>query len=236
MDYFQAKEFKIYHHNSPQKVTTDSIILGSWTNPISSPKTILDIGSGNGILALMMSQKFSTAKIDAVEINNLASKDAQKNFSLSPWSNRITLFNENITKFTPTTSYDLIIANPPYFENSLHSNNERRKHARHQTELTYNQLLSFSSQHLSLLGTLSIIIPYIEHENIISIAKQHNLFHSNQLVIKTKTNTTPKLICLSFNKKKSSSDFKQLIIHDKQNSYSKEYIALTEKFYSHKLL
>lgn len=235
MDYFQFKNFLVYHNNSPQKVTTDSIILGSWVIKQPPTKNILDIGAGNGILSLMMAQKFPDALIEAIEINPEASKDALKSFNLSNWSRRLNLLNQDINLFKPSNTYDLIISNPPYFSKSIPSKVKEKETARHQTELTTNQIFKFSNIHLNSTGQLYMVLPYLNLNLAIQEAKTNNLYLAKQLTIKTKPNSPPKIACLNFSRSKEETKKNELIIHEEKSGYSTAYKELTKEFYAHKL-
>ena len=153
MSFFRFKQFTVYQDKTPMKVNTDSVMLGSWCNH-NFPSEILDIGTGTGILALMAAQRFPNAKITAIEILPEAADEAKHNFTLSHWSDRIELINDDFRKFATFTKqkFDLIITNPPYFENQLLPNDEYLQIAKHTQNLSYDELFYFSKSILNKKG------------------------------------------------------------------------------------
>lgn len=156
---FSFKQFTISQKISAFKVGTDSVLLGAWTDP-GNPSAILDIGCGTGVLSLMMAQR-TNGIIDGVEIDPLSAEEAYKNVSNSKWAHRISIHNTDILSFTPphAEKYDLIISNPPYFENNLKNENIRKSTARHTDSLTYEKLAGFVNKYLHENGTFCFILP-----------------------------------------------------------------------------
>lgn len=158
--YFEFKNFRIYQAQSAFKVTTDSCILGAYAEFVH-PERICDIGTGTGILALMMAQKFSTALIDAVEMDTQSAEEAKENVRSSPWNDRITVYTNSIQNFSETAEkiYDLVICNPPYFEDHVRSSDHRKNITRHNISLTLLELASSINRLLSKDGCFFTILP-----------------------------------------------------------------------------
>ncbi|MDY0174126.1 MAG: methyltransferase, partial [Bacteroidales bacterium] len=160
---FRFSHFSIQHHRSAMPVTTDSVLLGAWTLTGSNPppdmllETVLDIGTGCGVLALMMAQRFPHARIDAIEIDGPSAEEARENVQASPWQDRISVIHADFKTFAFSRTYSLIVCNPPYFQQALESPHERRNRARHSNTsgLTYQQLVNGVSRILRDDGTLA---------------------------------------------------------------------------------
>ena len=157
--YFQFKQFTIHHDRFAMKVTTDSCFFGAWVaeeikKEKRKIKNALDIGAGTGLLSLMIAQK-NKIEIDAVEIDKDASQQAKENIEASPWKNQIHIFNEDIVSFQPGKKYDCIISNPPFYENELASEKQKRNIAHHSEQLTISEVLRVIKNHLDEEGFFS---------------------------------------------------------------------------------
>ncbi|MFI3305062.1 MAG: methyltransferase [Rikenellaceae bacterium] len=155
---FRFKQFAIEQDRTPMKVGTDGVLLGAWVATTGEERHILDIGTGTGVIALMMAQRTS-AQIDAVEIDYESATQAAQNVEASRWRERMTVHHTQIQHFAPTTRYDLIVTNPPYFVDSLLSLNAGRTTARHTTELSFAEIVESAARLLTPDGRLAIILP-----------------------------------------------------------------------------
>jgi tRNA1Val (adenine37-N6)-methyltransferase len=214
------------------KVGTDGVLLGAWAS-CENAKQVLDIGTGTGLVALMIAQR-SQATIDAIEIDENACLQAQENFQRSPWDSRITLVYQSFQDYAKETNkkYDLIVSNPPYFQNSLYAPDEQRTKARHNLELELSDILEGTSKLLTNDGILSIILPYIEGVMFIANAAEKGLY----CVRKTNVLPTPKAavkrLLLEFQKQKKTLVDQDLVIElDKRHEYSENYKNLTKDYY-----
>ena len=230
-NYFQFKQFTVWQYNSALKVGTDGVLLGSWIDS-KNAQNILDIGTGTGLLALMVAQKCN-AEIDAVEINPEACKDATYNFSQSQWNKRIQLIESDFFSFIKGSSkqYDCIISNPPYFKNALLSPSNSKNIARHTNSLPHEKLLKGVATILSNNGLFYIILPSDISKAFISTARLSGLHPNNILrVFSKETDLLPirSLICLSRNDCKAKES--DLIIYQ-QDGYTEAYKALTRDYY-----
>lgn len=180
---FHLKQFSLLHNQSTMKVGTDAMLLGSWID-IKGVKQILDIGTGCGILSLILAQR-SEAMIDAVEIDELSAIEASRNFKTSRWSNRLNCFHDNITHFAKIIEkeYDLIISNPPFFTSAFKTNSVRRNLARHTDTLDFETLIRIVSQLLALNGRFAIVLPFTESQLFIKQAEKRGLFVVSRMEI-----------------------------------------------------
>jgi tRNA1Val (adenine37-N6)-methyltransferase len=208
--------------------------LGAWTNTDNANR-ILDIGTGTGLIALMLAQR-STANITAVDAEANACEQAKINFYDSPWADRLQLVHSKIQDFQPDYLFDLIVSNPPYFSGYYSSDNLSRDIARSaDILLPYEDLIAVAQRLLKEDGRLSLILPANQQEKIVTIANQNELALSRLTFVKTKNTKEAKRILLEFvntsNQVKAIID--ELIIQSDDNGrvYTQEYIHLTKDFY-----
>jgi tRNA1Val (adenine37-N6)-methyltransferase len=229
---FRFRQFSISHARSSMKVGTDAILLGSWVD-VSITNTILDIGTGCGIIALMLAQR-SMAKIDAIDIDKDSIDEAAINFNNSPWNNRLQAIHSSLQDFrgNTNTKYDLIVSNPPYFINSLLPATEKLKLAKHNLTLSYEELIHPTEKLLNHYGRLAVILPNKSAEPFIQIAKQANLFLSRQLTIYPTPEKAAKRMILVFGYTKIDEvNTSGLILRHENGEYTKEYKKLTGDFH-----
>ncbi|MEB3004454.1 tRNA1(Val) (adenine(37)-N6)-methyltransferase [Capnocytophaga sp. G2] len=230
---FQFRQFSVKQEYSAMKIGTDSVLLGAWAAS-NNPQRILDIGAGTGILSLMMAQRFPTAYIHAIEITPEATQECRENISLSPWKDRISVYQEDIRIFSKVDKhkYDLIISNPPFFTEKVLSPNFQRSLSRSNLELPFEELLYCVSQLLSPIGTFAVIIPYKEESVFKQLAQKDNLYPSDILHVKGNINTPIKRSLLLFSfEQKINPLIKVLTIEKERHLYTKEYQELTKNFY-----
>lgn len=215
------------------KVGTDAVLLGAIAEPASIPTRILDIGTGCGILALMMAQRFVDTTIDAIDIDAPSISIAKENVLHSPWSNRVFCYHSSIQDFAEQKheNYSLIISNPPYFSNSLRNNDIQKRLARHDDAMPPTMLFVCSYRMLNPDGELWIVIPSSEKEKFISAAETAYMNSSRIIDICTAIGKTPKLTILSFSKKTASSPVVTThYMRDDTNRYSSWYRQVTGAF------
>ncbi|MDA3953805.1 MAG: methyltransferase [Bacteroidales bacterium] len=231
-DYFKFKQFTIHQDKCAMKVGTDGVLLGAWAN-CENVKNILDIGTGTGLIALMLAQR-SNANIDAVEIDEAACKQAKENIKQSLWDSRIKVLNIPFQDYSKSTNekYDLIVSNPPYFQNSLYATDEKRTDARHNSNLELDDLVFGALKLLSENGKLNIILPYLEGAMFILKAAENGLYCVRQTKVLPKPDKEPKRLLLEFMKEKMPLVEQELIIElNKRHEYSEAYKNLTKDFY-----
>lgn len=228
---FRFKQFSVDDSMCAMKVGTDSVLLGAWAD-FSGADTILDIGTGCGILALMAAQK-SSASITAIDIDEKACIQATGNFKNSPWPERLECLHSPLEQFS-RKGYDHIITNPPYFINSLKSPDTGRNKSRHTDELPLNVLVKYSASVLSDNGKISIVFPIPESRILISLAVEEGINLSRKMVIIPKEGKPANRILLEFSKcEVVSLREEELIIRDHAGHYTKDYMSLTADFYLH---
>jgi len=212
------------------KVNTDSVLLGSWIDA-KGEKSILDIGTGTGILALMMAQKCS-GSVTAIEIDELASKDAMNNFSGCKWNERITLLTADFRdeKIFANQKFDLIVSNPPFFINSEKSSDTRKMTARHTDSLPHEILLCRVKELLTDDGSFSLVLPYEVYTDFIRKARLQSLHPNEILYVRPTENKSPNRCLLKFSFRDSEVVKNEISIRT-NNQYSSEYKELTKEFY-----
>lgn len=228
--YFQFKQFTVWHDKCAMKVGTDGVLLGAWT-PVDSAKRILDVGTGTGLVALMLAQRAAKASIIALEIDRDAAIQAQENVERSPWKERIEVMQADFNDYHSSLKYDLIVSNPPYFVDSLESPDRKRTCARHNGNLTYEELLKGAAALLSAQGIFTLVIPAEAAGCVTELAARQALYPSRQLWVITKVNDQPKRTLISFTFEKQECHTEYLLTEIARHQYSGEYIRLTKDFY-----
>lgn len=230
MNTFLFKQFSITQENTAMKVGTDGVLLGAWSKAIEGK--ILDIGTGTGLIALMLAQRTKTALIDAIEIDKLASEDAQKNFDNSVWKERLISFNSPLQDFQPQKEYDLIISNPPFFINATKAPEINRNNARHTDSLSFDELISSVKRLLANTGIFSLILPINEANHFIELAQLNKLFLNRKCLVKPSPTKAAKRTLMEFSFTKKEIVEEELTIEtENRHEYTKEYISLTKDFY-----
>jgi len=214
------------------KVGTDGVLLGAWAN-VNGANTILDIGTGSGVIALMIAQRTGpNVQIDAVEINDGAVMDASENFSISPWKEKVFLHHTTIQSFETKSKYDLIITNPPYFSNSFKPPDKNRQVARHAEDLKPDELLHSVCNLLSPTGRLAIILPPFEGAIFKSMALERNAFHSiRECVFRSREHKPVERLLMEFSFQTISTVNEELFLYRQGDELSESYRNLTKDFY-----
>lgn len=231
---FSFKQFSIQQDKTAMKVGTDGVLLGAWTPINHNPNSILDIGAGTGIIALMLAQRTSAEQIDALEIDEDAYEQATDNFENSPWSDRLFCYHAGLDEFVeePEDEYDLIVCNPPFYTEDYKTDNEQRDLARFSDAMPFEELIEAADLLLSENGIFSVIIPHKEEEIFIDLANEFELYPIKITRVKGTPTSEIKRSLLAFSRNKQD-DFPvdELIIETARHIYTEEYIALTKDFY-----
>jgi tRNA1Val (adenine37-N6)-methyltransferase len=228
--YFKFKQFTIWQDQTAMKVCTDACILGAYVD-VKNTKRILDIGTGTGLLSLMMAQR-TEAIIEAVEIDKSAYNQAITNISESIFRNKINVFNHNIIDFE-SDKFDLIVSNPPFYQHSLQSPDNQVNKALHSTELSFEGLVQSVNRLLENEGRFIVLLPLFETNEFIKIASQNSLFLHHQLTIRH-DESKPVFRVISTFKKTQTADYQtdNLIIWKKNGKvYSNEFKELMKDYY-----
>jgi tRNA1Val (adenine37-N6)-methyltransferase len=231
---FQFKQFSVGQDRCAMKIGTDGVLLGAWTPIENDPLSILDIGAGTGVIALMLAQRSFAEQIDALEIDENAYEQAVDNFENSPWSDRLFCFHAGLDEFVeePEDEYDLIVSNPPFYTEDYLSNNEQRDIARFSDAMPFEDLIEAAALLLSENGIFSVIIPYKEEEKFLALANQYELFPFKITHVKGTPTSEIKRSLLAFSRKeKEDFPIDSLIIETYRHIYTPEYIELTKDFY-----
>jgi tRNA1Val (adenine37-N6)-methyltransferase len=233
--YFQFKQFTIQQGNCAMKVCTDACLFGAWVAETihqqkKTVQNILDIGSGTGLLSLMIAQK-SNAVIDGVEIDKDAWLQSVENIQQSPFKNRVTITNTDVLSFQSSIKYDWIITNPPFFEHDLKSGNAQKNAAKHDTTLQLNQLVQIVAGFLKVDGFMAVLLPYHRMDDCIKAAEKLQLFVIHQILVKQ----TPKhqyfRCMLIFSCTKTTATAGELTIKNAENNYTAEFTRLLKDYY-----
>lgn len=230
---FQFKQFTIQQDKAAMKIGTDGVLLGAWVNLDSNPFSILDIGAGTGLIALMLAQRANAEIIDAIELNEEAYEQTVENFECSDWGDRLFCYHSSFQEFANEMEkpYDLIISNPPFYTATFKELEKKRAMARHTVSLTYKELLKYTSKLLSLNGSCAFIIPYSEEEKFKEIAKRHKLFPNRITRVRGTKNSLVKRSLLQFSFTEQAIVLDELVIELERHVYTSEYKGLVKDFY-----
>lgn len=232
--YFQFKQFTVWHDKCAMKVGTDGVLLGAWSSLEGATK-IMDVGTGTGLVALMLAQRsLPDAHIVALEIDSAAAGQARENVERSAWKDKIDVVQADFRLYDTPVRFDVIVSNPPYFVDSLECPDRQRSTARHNNSLSYEELLHGVTRLLSENGRFTIVIPTDVVDKVKLIASECNLYAIRQLNILTKPGGKSKrtLIAFSFDGRKECV-VEELLTELARHQYSEEYIALTREYYLH---
>jgi tRNA1Val (adenine37-N6)-methyltransferase len=212
------------------KVNTDGVLLGAWAD-VAHAGTILDIGTGTGVIALMMGQRNQAAMIDAIDIDEDAYIQAKENFAQSPWTNRLKVFHTSLQDFHPDKKYDLIISNPPYFIDDFKTEDKQKNIAKHSISLSYQELISGISRLLTDTGEASLVLPVFNLSLLQSLAKEQGLFINTITEVTAVSGKAPYLTLIKLSKSDILPERRQLTIQTPDGYFTAEYRALTQDFY-----
>jgi tRNA1Val (adenine37-N6)-methyltransferase len=228
---FHFKQFTIHQDKCAMKVGTDAVLLGSWVDPAQASH-ILDVGTGTGILAIMLAQK-SSGIIDAVDIDESSCVQARENVTSSPWADKITVICSAFQSFVPgDRKYDLIVSNPPYFMDAPKPSSEARITARHtDNTLSFDELIDGVKKMLSGRGRFCVILPLKEGSMFKEKAVAKGLYCRTLVKIKTKKGKQEKRLIMEFLLFPSPLEEKELIIQEEDTRYTEEYLELTRDYY-----
>ena len=233
LEAFHFKQFSVSHDRCAMKVGTDAVLLGAWAPVNPTTKSILDIGAGSGILALMLAQRSNAELIDGLEIDGEAYEQCVTNFESSPWADRLFCYHASLKAFSNEIDikYDFIISNPPFYNATYTTNNESRNTASFEAAMPFNKLLESVRKLLSKNGTFCVIIPFKLEKKFVEIGKENTLFSDKILRIRGQKNSIIKRSLLSFSFKKKPVEINEIYLEEKRHIYSKEFINLTKEFY-----
>ena len=248
--YFRFKQFTIFHDRCAMKVGTDGVLLGCWaiTPPYPSQQgrgiRILDIGTGSGLIARMLMQRFPEAEVEGIDIDEAAVEQAKENMRAYPCplpkgKGTGSIYLSRLQEWDPGYEYDLIVSNPPYFQNSLKNPDKGRELARHTDSLSYEELLAHSERLLTMHGQLAIILPADAEQEICNLAVRHSLYLTHVTRVYSKESKPPRRVLLQFEKSESQDHGitesrpleDTLVLEDNKGGRSAAYQELAKDFY-----
>jgi tRNA1Val (adenine37-N6)-methyltransferase len=229
---FQFKQFAVDHSLSTHKVGTDGVLLGAWVNVSKHDRHILDVGTGSGLIALMLAQRTAPdTHIDAVEIDAANAKQAAQNVRNSPWPEKIIIHTQAIQQYFREKKYDLIVSNPPFFVNSLLPPDKRRSNARHGELLSFEDLLDSVTRLLKKDGRFCVILPLAEGNIFTGLATKHHLFAYRETAFRSRTDKPVERLLLEFSFVEDTKSETEIILYRHDGKWSEDYINLTGEFY-----
>lgn len=233
-NYFRFKQFVVHQEMAAMKVGTDGVLLGAWAN-VKADQMILDVGTGTGLIALMLAQRNPNADIVAIDVDDGAVRQAHTNFDLSEWRRRLTALQCPLQDFRygEVGIFDHVICNPPYFNNAVKSDNQSRTLARHTDTLSYQELVDNAYRVTKENGKLSLVLPYESEARIIDLAIHTGWYPDKALLVRPTPNKPYVRILIEFTKQPAETVFRsELIIEDKgRHGYSDQFIELARDFY-----
>lgn len=229
--WFEFKQFRIEQQKAAMKVGTDGVILGAWT-PVDNASRILDVGTGTGLIALMLAQR-TNARIDAIEIDDLAYQEARFNLDQSKWKERLTIYHTDFNTFSKEQKqlYDLIVCNPPFFIDSLKTSDPRLTLARHNDSLTFSQLIQGSAKLLNSTGRLAVIIPFESLDDFRETARMEGFYLHQQCRVISKPTKPAVRVLLELSLLKRYTEACEFFIKDDQGQFTDRFKELTGTFY-----
>jgi tRNA1Val (adenine37-N6)-methyltransferase len=230
---FRFKQFAIEDKDCAHKVGTDGTLLGAWAN-IVDKKNILDVGTGSGLIALILAQRTTNdVKIKAIDISEKEVNQAKKNFLQSSWSDKLEVIHQSLQNYKGITDgFDLIVSNPPYFQNSFKPPKEERVVPRHTTLLSFEDLLTHTYRLSTEQGSLSVILPDAEAKIFCELAKEKGWYLTRQTVFKSRAFKPVERLLMEFEKNHGKDiEINELVLYEKDEVWSLDYQMLTKEFY-----
>lgn len=236
-DLFRFKQFSVSHHRSSMKVGVDAVILGAWCD-VANRNAILDVGCGCGVIALMIAQRNNSACITGIDIDDASVMESSENFHNSPWHARVRAVCGNFLEYSWDGRYDLILSNPPYFDSGVSEIGTRRERARHQGDLSPYSLLSKGRELLNDNGSVCMVIPYEQREEIVDFAGAEGFILHRELLVSGREGKAYKRCFLDFRLalgmpgNEVEEAMREIIaIETEEGSFTEEYVSLCRDFY-----
>ncbi|MEE9373195.1 MAG: methyltransferase [Saprospiraceae bacterium] len=230
---FKFKKFTVDQSNCTMKVGTDGILLGAWCD-VKRAKKALDIGTGSGLISLMIVQRNEAAIIDGVEIDETSYNQAKRNFMDSDWHKRLNIVNSSIQDFSAESkgNYNLIVCNPPFFSGGTLSSYQNKNYVRHTIKLSHQDLLKSARKLLSSKGIFCVILPLIEGLRFVEMAETYGMYCNRKTSVFSKKGRPVERLLLEFSKEKKDLLEDNLVIYKKENDeWTLDFIQLTREFY-----
>lgn len=243
MGVFKFKRFEVVNERSAMKVNTDGVLLGALMTILPTDRTLLDIGTGTGTIALMAAQRLFSCgichadrsaenRVDAIDIDEASAEEAEANFRNSPWTDSLHAFHTSLDDFASDRKYDLVFSNPPYFEDSLNAPEERRNNARHtSTGLSYREILDFASQSLTDNGRVAFVLPAETEQSLCRHARMNGLHLFRIVRVRTVPRKEPSRIIAEFSRMRIDTSEDTVLTIQNEGKYTEEYLSLMRDFY-----
>ena len=243
MGVFKFKRFEVVNERSAMKVNTDGVLLGALMTILPTDRTLLDIGTGTGTIALMAAQRLFSCgichadrsaenRVDAIDIDEASAEEAEANFRNSPWSEVLHAYHTSLDDFASDRKYDLVFSNPPYFEDSLNAPEERRNNARHtSTGLSYREILDFASQSLTDNGRVAFVLPAETEAALCRHARMNGLHLFRIVRVRTVPRKEPSRIIAEFSRMRKDTSEDTVLTIQNEGKYTEEYLSLMRDFY-----
>lgn len=229
--HFHFKQFTVRHDRCTMKVGTDAVLIGAWVD-VTDTQNILDIGTGSGVIALVLAQRTQpSVHIESVEIEKDDADQAAENFRNSPWASRMGLHHGSIQDYHPFVEFDLIVTNPPYFNRSLAPPDKKRHQVRHTTSLSYDDLLSAVARLLTKNGRFNLILPFREASLFSEVAFRYGFFCSRRYHFRTRKEKPLERTLMEFTRQPHSVAEGEILLYDKGLLWSSSYRDLITNFY-----
>ena len=229
---FHFKHFSMYHHRSTMKIGTDAILLAAWIG-INAEDSVLDIGTGSGIIPLMLSQR-GVKNVDAVEIDSESASEAKSNFEISQWCDSLQVFQADIKDFASkcVKKYDLIVSNPPFFTSVFKTKNQQRNLARHTDTLSFEELIRVAKTLLTEKGRFAVVLPIFESKRFLEIAAVENLFVKSCMQIFPVTGKEANRITIELVQHPvENTETTNFVIRNTDRSFTEQYNTFLKDFY-----
>lgn len=230
---FRFKQFVVNQDQVTMKVGTDGVLVGSWAD-ITDVQTVLDIGTGSGLIALMMAQRIGVGgEIHAIDVDDIAIKQALENFNSSPWPGVFSVHHQSIQEFSKSfrKKFDLIISNPPFFTGGMLSEHNLRNDVRHTTKLPHGDLLLAVDRLLNEKGKLTLILPYLQGLRFMEISQTYRLFPHRITEVFGRQGKSVERMLIDFTRTPLDKVKNELYIHRDSDDFTEEYSKLTSDFY-----
>lgn len=236
--YFQFKQFTVHQEQCAMKVTTDACLFGAWVaeaagRQLTSTGKLLDVGTGTGLLSLMIAQK-AAAMIEAIEIDSSAAKQARENIAASPWRERISIVEGDVLRCQFTTKYKCIVSNPPFYENSLKSDKRTKNMAHHDEGLTLGALLSFINRQLTEDGSFFLLLPAQREREFAKAISNAGFFLERKVLVSQSDGHPPFRLVVHCSRKRTNELIsEELSIKGQDGNYTAAFTALLKDYYLH---
>ncbi|MDX1941497.1 MAG: methyltransferase [Saprospiraceae bacterium] len=230
---FYFKQFAIHQDRCAMKVGTDGVLLGAWAD-VENAKTVLDIGTGSGVIAVMLGQRNTQSYIHGIEIDPDAFEQAKENMQNAPWAERLNAFHTSIQDYAKSCMqrYDLIVSNPPFFSGGTFSDNQDKNNVRHTIKLPHGDLLAAVRTLLHDNGKFCVILPFIEGLRFQELAKHYHLYCNKIMEVYPKVEKPVERLLMQFEKSEKTLEKEKIIMRNEGiNEWTEDYIRLTGAFY-----